>query len=202
MAGRSETVSPCGGESAARPLRVPAARGVRCWVAVVSRTHVQRGVSGGFAQACHGSASPLKRMRMGDWMVFYSPSVEFNRGQRGVSSTTQPCRAFTAIARVTGDGVYEHALSADFVPWRRNVSFYVGAREALIVPLLDSLSFIRDKRRWGFPFRRGHFEIPPADMARIAEAMGVAFSAPESVPIAHDNGNGVQLDLQETACAR
>lgn len=46
------------------------------WLGVVSRAHVQRGVSGGFAQVCHGKAAPLRRMQTGDWLIYYSPSTE------------------------------------------------------------------------------------------------------------------------------
>ena len=46
---------------------------------------------------------------------------------------------------------------------------------APIRPLLPQLSFITDKQRWGYPFRRGLFEIDAADMAVIREALtGVA----------------------------
>ena len=38
-------------------------------------------------------------------------------------------------------------------------------------PLVDRLSFIPDPRRWGFPFRRGLFEVPAADFRVIEEAM-------------------------------
>jgi hypothetical protein len=45
-------------------------------------------------------------------------------------------------------------MSATFHPWRRRVAF-VRSQPAAIQPLLDSLAFIPDKKRWGFPFRRG-----------------------------------------------
>src|SRR4051812_18172527 len=60
-----------------RPAQVtlaPEGRAARAWVGVVSRTHVQRGVLGGFAQVCHGKRSPLDRMRDGDALVYYSPT--------------------------------------------------------------------------------------------------------------------------------
>ena len=49
------------------------AAGVRYWLGVVSRAHVERGVAGGFAQLCHGRAAPLARMQTGDWLIYYSP---------------------------------------------------------------------------------------------------------------------------------
>jgi hypothetical protein len=106
-------------------------------------------------------------MRDGDWIAFYSPTVEFGG--------KTPCRRFTAIGRVRGDVAYPFDMGGGFVPHRRDVEF-LPSHEAEIVPLLAHLSFIPDPRRWGFPFRRGHFEIPEPDMARIRDAMGVALA--------------------------
>jgi hypothetical protein len=135
------------------------------WIGVVSANHVQRGVSGGFAQMCHGKAAPLRRMQPGDWLVYYSPRMEIGEGE--------PLQAFTAIGRVMDDRVYEYAMSATFVPYRRNIE-YVPCQEARIKGLLDRLSFTRGQRNWGYPFRTGHFGISREDFLIIAEAMHVA----------------------------
>lgn len=135
------------------------------WIGVVSASHVQRGVSGGFAQMCHGKSAPLRRMKAGDWLVYYSPRTEMGDGE--------PLQAFTAIGRVMDDFVYEYAMSATFVPYRRNIE-YVPCREARIAGLLDELSFTCGKRNWGYPFRTGHFEINREDFMTIAEAMQAA----------------------------
>ncbi|WP_238654410.1 EVE domain-containing protein [Paenibacillus piscarius] len=132
------------------------------WIGVVSASHVQRGVSGGFAQMCHGKSAPLRRMQPGDWLVYYSPRTEIRDGK--------PLQAFTAIGRVVDDHVYEYAMSATFVPYRRNIE-YVPCQDARIEGLLDRLSFTRGKRNWGYPFRTGHFEINQEDFFTIAGAM-------------------------------
>lgn len=64
------------------------------WLGVVSRTHVQRGVSGVFAQVCHGKAAPLRRMQTGDWMIYYSPTIEMGG---------EALRNFTALGEVVDD---------------------------------------------------------------------------------------------------
>jgi len=106
----------------------------RFWIGVVSRAHVQGGVAGSFAQLCHGKERPLRRMRIGDWLIYYSPRTEREGGT--------PTRAFTAIGRVVGEDVYPFAMSEAFVPLRRDVR-YLPCREASIAPLLGRLSFIR-----------------------------------------------------------
>ncbi|MNI84625.1 hypothetical protein D3C73_1415470 [compost metagenome] len=79
----------------------------------------------------------------------------------------------SAIGRVMDDRVYEYAMSATFVPYRRNFE-YVPCREAGIEGLLDRLSFTRGKQNWDYPFRTGHFEINREDFLTIAEAMHAA----------------------------
>jgi predicted RNA-binding protein len=59
-----------------------------------------------------------------------------------------------------------------FTPWRRNIEFVKGI-EAPIRPLIDQLSFIKDKRHWGYTFRTGLFKIPQEDFAVISQAMAV-----------------------------
>ena len=61
-------------------------------------------------------------------------------------------------------------MSPDFRPWRLEVAFE-DVSPAPIRPLLEELSFISDPKRWGFPFRRGLFEIDASDMAVVAGAM-------------------------------
>lgn len=140
----------------------------RYWINTVSRDHVRIGAAGGFTQAGHGKNSGLKRLGRGDYLVFYSPRTSFDGGE--------PLQCFTALGRVTDDEPYQVEMSPKFHPWRRKVEFS-SAREAPIQPLLEKLEFIPDKKRWGYPFRRGLFEIERLDFVRIAEAMGIAPSA-------------------------
>jgi len=55
----------------------------------------------------------------------------------------------------------------------RNVEFAVCV-EAPIGPLIEELSFIKDKRRWGYVFRFGLFEIACRDFELIKAAMRAA----------------------------
>jgi EVE domain len=134
------------------------------WIGVASREHVQRGVEEGIAQVCHGKGGPLKRMKAGDWIIYYSP-VEFF-GQK------EPCRKFTALGKIKDKDPYQFCMSEDFVPWRRDVDFK-KAKETAIEPLIDQLDFLPNKSRWGFSFRRGCFEISQKDFRFIAQKMGV-----------------------------
>lgn len=47
----------------------------------------------------------------------------------------------------------------------------VGASPAYLTDVFNRVEGVRDKNRWGFPFRRGLFEIDRADFISIAKAM-------------------------------
>jgi EVE domain len=135
---------------------------MRYWINTVSRDHVRLGIEGGFTQANHGRATNLRRLAKGDLVAFYSPRTQLRGGE--------PLQRFTAIARVLDEEPYRVEMTPTFHPWRRRVEF-LPCQEAPIRDLVPDLAFIEDKRRWGFPFRRGLFEIGADDFHRIARAM-------------------------------
>lgn len=137
----------------------------RYWIAVASHEHVRKGVSGSFMQVCHGKKAPLTQMTAEDGIVYYSPTEEFGG--------KTPCRAFTAIGIVQPKEPYPFPMSEDFIPWRRNVLF-LPAKKVPIQPILTELSFIKNKQRWGFFFRRGFFAIPADDFRLIANHMEIS----------------------------
>lgn len=134
----------------------------RYWIGVVSRSHVRRGVEGGFAQLGHGRQASLRRLAHGDWLVYYSPRTSHPDGE--------PLRAFTAIGRVEDDRPEQVAAGETFQPWRRRVS-YAPSREVPAPELIGDLEIVPDARRWGMVVRRGLVEISRADFERIAGAM-------------------------------
>ena len=134
------------------------------WIIVASKDHVARGVEGSFCQANHGKAGNLKRMKKGDGLLFYSSKESYEE--------KTPYQKFTAIGEVLDDELYQGIMSSDFTPFRRNVQFF-RSKEVAIHPLLEQLSFIQDKKRWGYTFRFGFLEIPKADFFCIAKEMHV-----------------------------
>ncbi len=132
------------------------------WIAVACNDHVQKAIAGGFAQVCHGKAGPLKQMEEGDFLIYYSPHLLFEK--------KTPCQSFTALGKIVKGEPYPFQMSQDFIPWRINVCF-LQAKQAPISPLLEKLAFIKDKKHWGFPFKRGCFEISENDFLHIAKAM-------------------------------
>ena len=137
----------------------------RYWILVAARDHVQRGLSGGICQANHGKEAAIRRMKKGDGVLFYSPRVKFGEDEK--------CQKFTAIGDIPDDLVYQVHLQDGFSPFRRRVAFRPCA-EAPIEPLIPELSFIKNKKSWGYLFRFGMFQIPREDFVKIASAMSPA----------------------------
>ena len=137
----------------------------RSWVAVASQDHVRKAVEGGFVQVNHGKEAPLRRIARGDQILFYSPRQEMRTGS--------PIQAFTAIGKAVDDVPYRATQSETFQPFRRRVR-YARAKDAPIHPMLEQLSFSRDRGSWGQILQRGFFEIEANDYAVIASAMEVS----------------------------
>jgi hypothetical protein len=134
----------------------------RHWVIVASKNHVLNGMRAGIAQANHGKAAPLKRMKVGDGVLYYSPKLEFEGDKK--------LQAFTAIGYVTGESVYPFDMGGGFIPYRREVK-YLECVDVPIQPLIPALTFIENKTSWGYLFRFGFFEIPKGDFDLIASYM-------------------------------
>lgn len=145
---------------------------MRFWINTVSLDHVRAGVAGGYTQADHGKLTRLSRLSLGDLIVFYSPRTELRGGEA--------LQGFTAIGQIIDEVPYQVKMRPDFHPWRRRIEFF-ASQQAPIRPLIATLSFITDKQHWGYPFRRGLFEIERPDFERIAAAMQASLPGrPES----------------------
>lgn len=113
-------------------------------------------------QVCHGKAGPLRRIRPGDGIAYYSPTIAF--GSR------VPYRAFTACGTVRDGDPYPFDMGGGFRPWRRDV-VWNSMLEVSIAPMLPSLGFSAGKANWGQQLRFGLLAISPDDFSLIAAAM-------------------------------
>nr|WP_209983316.1 EVE domain-containing protein [Azospirillum picis] len=145
-----------GGREAAR---------TKTWIAVAGAEHVRLGRAGGFMQVCHGKAAPLRRIRPGDRVVYYSPTDGFG--------AADGLKSFTAIGTVLAGEPYQAVMAGGFVPFRRDVSWW-PAEEAPVRPLLDRLELTAGVRNWGYRFRFGILPVTPGDFDLIAGAMRAA----------------------------
>ncbi len=125
-----------------------------------------RGIKEKFVQVCHGKPGPLKRMKAGDFFIFYSPKETMNGNI--------PCQKFIGIGKVVSGEVYQYDMGNGFIPYRIDVDF-LSDQEVSIIPLIQKLEFIEDKKYWGFKFRFGHLQISETDFIKIAQAMKYQF---------------------------
>ena len=63
--------------------------------------------------------------------------------------------------------VYWTIIKRTEMRYRRDIRF-LNATDVSIRPLLEQLSFIKDKNKWSYVFRFGHLEIAKADFELIA----------------------------------
>ena len=134
----------------------------RYWIVVASKDHVRSGIAEGIAQACHGKALPLQRMNKGDFVIYYSGKQTLGK--------PEICQEFTALGKVKDDSIYQVQLSDNFCPSRRNIEFY-QSKDVSILPLINDLNFIQNKKSWGYSFRFGFFEINRHDFDLISTLM-------------------------------
>ncbi len=121
-----------------------------------------KGVEGGFAQAGHGRKDFISKPSKRDWVIFYSSKDKFEKGK--------PLQKFTAIGQVVDEEPYQPNTDSNFNPYRRNVKFK-NCSEVEIRPILEQLSFIKNKKKWGFYLISGFREIQKEDFTVIKNAM-------------------------------
>ena len=116
----------------------------------------------GFMQVCHGKGGPLRRIKPGDRVAYYSPS-ELMRKQDGLQS-------FTAIGIVEPGEVHQVDMGDGFCPFRRNVRYF-DAEPASVRLLIERPGFALSGTKWGSRLRFGLIEIDEDSMDMIADAM-------------------------------
>ena len=135
---------------------------MKYFIGVVSKEHVMMGTKLGIAQIGHGKRSGLARMKKGDFLIYYSPKIALD--------SKIPLQAFTALGEMVDDEIYQVDESESFKPFRRKVK-YEKVKDAPIAPLIESLSFIKNKKSWGYVFRFGLVEIPKEDFDLIQQTL-------------------------------
>lgn len=129
------------------------------FIGVASKNHIEVGCAGGLAQLCHGKAAPLKRMRQGDRIVYYSPKL--------CMDSKEPYQKFTALGTIADEDVYQVEMFRGFFPFRRNVVWDTIAREC---PLGIAKTHCEWKE-YAPKLRFGHFEVSESFFGFLAGYM-------------------------------
>ncbi len=134
------------------------------WIGVAPKDYIHHWVDEGFCQFNHGKLPPLKRLKPGDWVIYYANKVSLEN--------KTPYQKFIALGCVVEKDIYQVKVSETYLPYRRHVA-YVPCQELSIHDIIPDLNFIKNKRNWGAPFRFGFFEISEQDFLTIAHTMKV-----------------------------
>lgn len=132
---------------------------VRYFVGVASKNHIEIGCAGGFCQLCHGKSAPLKRMKQGDRIIYYSPKLCLD--------SKEPYQQFTALGTIADENVYQVEMFQGFFPFRRNVVWDEIMREC---PLSVAKTHCEWKN-YAPKLRFGHFEVSLSFFGFLAEYM-------------------------------
>lgn len=134
------------------------------WVSKAAQEHVQIVRDKGYTQVNMGPREPLENMHIGDWILYYSPTIYFEQDE-------PICEQFTGISCVTDNRIYPQSLlSPD--KWRRNVEFF-NCIPHHPKDFLNKVSFLQELENWMNIFKKPIFEIPREDFAIIANKIVV-----------------------------
>lgn len=133
------------------------------WIVVLAADQVERAREGGYAELNGGRVGFLERMRKGDGLVFYSPRSAAPKGEL--------VQKFTAIGEIEDATLARVALTDGSAAFRVTAR-YRDSHATPIKPLLEELSFVRNRQHWGAAFRFGGLRVAAPDFERIATAMG------------------------------
>lgn len=124
---------------------------MKFYIGVACKEHVENGVRLGICQFCHGKGGPIRRLKKDDYIIYYSSKVSME--------SSELYQKFTAIGKMTNEEIYSCDMGHGFIPYRRNVEYLPIKEHVDIRPMIDVLSFIKNKKSWGAVFRYGFFEI-------------------------------------------
>jgi hypothetical protein len=132
----------------------------RYWVSNAAQEHVHIVRDKGYTQINMGPREPLEKMNVGDWILYYSPTIYFEQ-------LIPTCQKFTGIACVSDTRIYPQGNQQPD-HWRRNVDFYH------CIPhhpkhFFGKVSFLPDNSNWIEILNQPILEIPRNDFILIAD---------------------------------
>jgi hypothetical protein len=135
------------------------------WISVACLNHINRGIEKGLFGVGHGKIEPLQRMQPGDKIVFYAPKIDFMKNDK-----ENIYQKFKGYGTIDDKPIFTEDIGSRCMA-RRNITFEGTKKEVSVHELLDLLSFIKDKKHWGFPFMRGYIKITEEDWGVITAGL-------------------------------
>jgi len=130
------------------------------WISNAAQEHVNVVRDKGYTQINMGPREPLEKMNVGDWIIYYSPTIHFEQKY-------PICQKFTGIACVNDNRIYPQGNQQPD-HWRRNVDFF-HCIPHLATNFIGKVSFLPDHDSWIETLSKPIFEIKRQDFITIAE---------------------------------
>ncbi|MDO8497409.1 MAG: EVE domain-containing protein [bacterium] len=133
------------------------------WINVLQKEKVVKAVGEGIMEF-PGIDARVNTMEKDDWVIFYSPREDM--------AGTIKLQTFSAIGQIADDTMFLVENSPGVQAYRRKVN-YLKVKEAPLIPLIQHLSCIRNKKHWGVVFKMDLIQISKEDFELISKAMGI-----------------------------
>lgn len=130
------------------------------WVTTAALEHVHIVKEKGYTQVNMGPKEPLEKMKQGDWILYYSPTVYYKQPE-------SLCQKFSGISKLIDEKIYPQDPK-DPILWRRNAQFYncIPHHAQQFHTFVD---FLKQHDYWVDAFKKSVFEISQSDFLYIAK---------------------------------
>lgn len=132
------------------------------WVCNAAQEHVHIVRDKGYTQVNMGPRGPLEKMNVGDWILYYSPTIYFEE-------LVPNLQKFTGIASINDTRIYPQGNTHPD-HWRRNVDFY-DCEPHHVKHFLGKVSFLPEDANWIEILSQRIFQIPKPDFIHIAQTI-------------------------------
>ncbi len=130
------------------------------WLTTAALEHVDIVRKKGYTQVNMGPREPLEHMHQGDLILYYSPTIHFEKED-------SLCQKFTGISKLLDNEIYPQDPDNP-VRWRRNAQFY-ECTPFHAQHFHDKVDFLSQHDNWMHAFLRPVFEISQNDFVTIAK---------------------------------
>lgn len=132
------------------------------WVSKAAQEHVDIVKNKNYTQVNMGPRAPLENMSIGDWILYYSPTIYYEQDE-------PVCEHFTGISCVTDNRIYPQG--GQFPDrWRRNVEFF-NCTSHHAEKFVGKVSFLPKEKEWKEILEQPIFEIQQQDFIMIAKTI-------------------------------
>lgn len=132
------------------------------WLCNAAQEHVDIVKNKGYHQLNMGPKEPLEKMHAGDWILYYSPTILFEKPE-----TT--CHTFSGISCLTDNHVYPQDPNNP-IRWRRNAQYY-HCKPHHVQEFHHHVEFLHKYDNWLDALKETIFKISPQDFLTVAQTI-------------------------------